>query len=57
MTKGIIAQAESVVIEQAVTNHEMFMIMLPLEHVLADGSHVAFNGLHCSNTVIMAMAP
>lgn len=57
MTKGIMAQAESVVIEQAVTNHEMFMMIFPLEHVLAAGSQVAFSGLHCNNTVIIAINP
>jgi len=57
MTKGMMAQAESVVIEQAVTNHEMFMIIFPLEHVPAAGSHVALSGLHCNKTVIIAMKP
>jgi hypothetical protein len=57
MTKGMTAQAKSVVIEHAVTNHEMFVMIFPLEQEPAAGSHVAFSGLHCNNTVNIAMAP
>jgi hypothetical protein len=57
MTKGMTAQAKSVVIEHAVTNHEMFVMIAPLEQLPADGSHVAFSGLHCSSTVIIAINP
>jgi hypothetical protein len=57
ITKGMTAQAKSVVIEHAVTKYDKRTMMAPLEQVPADGSHVAFSGLHCNNTVIIAMNP
>jgi hypothetical protein len=57
MTKGMTAQAKSVVIEHAVTKYDKRTMMAPFEQVPADGSHVAFSGLHCSNTVIIAIKP